>query len=209
MKLTLSSASIRIAGRGDPVNKMIKILVVVLTMIFHHNLNADCSIPKQIVIENLKLNYNDFDQDPNGGWRKLYHPDCFFELAGLIDFYHLHHFQNLLDWQNWLLYWHAGQLYADDNNYDLAIDRFSKSINSTEPADDPFKWNAYVMASIAFLKGDFQNLIKFRDELAAAQDPHRLNNLKIVQNMVICFGEPYKEVYSGNCKPNPNPQPVQ
>lgn len=166
------------------------------------NIHEDlCRLDAQDISVNLNLDYQAFDQTTGDGWRKWADRACDIQGAILVDAYHLHNLSILLPWQDHALYWHAGQLYANDKNYQLAISRFNKSLNSDELPNDPFKWNAYVKASIAFLENNKVELRKQRDELRNATDPGSQNNLTIVNRMIDCFGQPYKEVLSNFCHP--------
>lgn len=62
-------------------------------------------------------------------------------------------------------------------------------------------WNAYVLASVAFLQNEREELIHRRQLLANAKPTYGNNiNLAVVDGLVQCFGKPYKYAYT-NCRP--------
>jgi len=162
---------------------------------------TDCQVSSEKLVEYLKMNYQEFDQTPGKGFRELVDQGCFVEAGKLIDLWHFHSQENLEPWQKRISYWHAGQSYAfaEQALYPLAVERFQKSINHGETANDDFKWNAYVRGSIAFLRSDRSNLEKYRDELSSTTTAKM--NLEILDRMLRCFGQPYLDAYggSGNC----------
>lgn len=160
-----------------------------------------CSTSSENLTSILKLDYKSFDQTlPDGGWRDIEQKGCPLEAAKVIDIYHLHHQGDLVAWQERILYWHAGQVYACEGLNELALLRFHKSIDPQEKPDDGFMWNTYVKGSIAFLERDRVSLQKFRDEMANAKKKSE-PNFRIIDAMFHCFDRPYKEVSSGVCVP--------
>ncbi len=117
------------------------------------------------------MDFQAFDQTQGKGHRELWKNHCYFSAAIPTDFWHLNHLGTLKDWQSELMYFHSGQSYAAAGVelYAIAIQRFEKSINSNEPTNQEIKWNAYVRASIAFLKKDWDLLQTSRDEIALSK----------------------------------------
>jgi hypothetical protein len=149
----------------------------------------------------LKLDYKAFDQTlPDGGWRGLANKGCELEATKMLEIYHLHHYDELLPWQSRILYWHAGQVYAMQNQTDLALMRFRKSYDSDEKPGDMFKWNSYVKGSIAFLEHDMKALVAARDELKLVDKTQAHPNLKFLEAFIRCFNKTYKEAYNPTCK---------
>jgi len=163
--------------------------------------DTDCSFDREKL---LALDQNAFDQDMNGGWRKLaVNPKCRTIAADLIRDYRQHHQNN-----STILLWHEGQMRADAGETAAAIDLFRRSYKP----DDPAGWNLYVDATIAFLQGDRAAFDAARAELAALPVPEWFKdmkdptgnaiewpiNLKVVDGLGHCFGRPYREAY-GNC----------
>lgn len=151
--------------------------------------------------ELLLLSFAEFDQLAGEGWRKITDRGHFTEAAELIESYLLSPPYPLLPWQERVLYFHAGQNYAFDQHYHRAIPRFESSFNAEEDASSELAWNAYVGATLAFLKQDKPLLLSQRALLAAAfpSSGNQLN-LKVVDRLIACFGQPYGEVYSGFCQ---------
>jgi hypothetical protein len=160
-----------------------------------------------------------FDQDPAGGWRALAaKPGCKEDAADLIAIYRDYTQQRLTG-----LAWHEGQLRAELGQTEEAIALMEQG---RHPAvmfgSDQGDWNAYVDATIAFLKRDHSALIEARERLAhfpvpagysyIGKDGSRLSgrppnwpyNLDVVDALVRCFGKPYKIAYgSPECRSTP------
>jgi hypothetical protein len=155
----------------------------------------------------MALDQQAFDQDLAGGWRVLARePACYLAAADLIRDYREAH--RLTDS---ILYWHEGQMRAEAAQNEAAIALFGRARHA-EP--DPFGWNLYVDASIAFLRGDRPALQRARDALAALPRPedfqprdvngHPINlawppNLNVVDGFIRCFGQTYEQAYA--CAP--------
>jgi hypothetical protein len=152
----------------------------------------------------LALDQQAFDQDIQGGWRKLArNPKCLATAANLIREYREHHRSDAP-----ILFWHEGQLRAELDQYSEAIALFEKSRKSKP---DGMGWNEYVDASIAFLRGDRAAFDAARNALAALPRPANFDlrdrdgrevpwpmNLNVVDSLGRCFGRPYGEAY-GRC----------
>lgn len=158
--------------------------------------SSKCTLSESETQNFLKMDFKDFDQTLGGGWRKFADTGCNFEAAQLIDLYREKHSKVLQAWEIRTLHWHAGQSFAFADNYKLALLRFEKAYNSEDESKVKFKWNAYVAASIAFLKADYSNLTLERNKLAEYPDDNK-PNLTIVENMIKCFSDTYKEVCTG------------
>jgi len=148
--------------------------------------------------ELMELAFTDFDQSMGHGWREFAKPGCYLETALLLDQYFELHKEKLVRWQRSILTWHAGQMYAFNNNYSVAKTRFLSSLNPEEPATTEIMWNDYVYASVAFLDKDFETLKKHRDIIADGPTFNgKKQNLWVVDNFIKCFNEPYAYAYSG------------
>lgn len=165
----------------------------------------------------LSLDYWTFDQDPERGIRTIWtKPGC--ELAA-ADLYRIYH-QRLRDkgepvivdieqgtytisqtGELTILYWHEGQIRAGVGQTDQAIDLFEKSL---KPEDkNRHAWNEYARASIAFLEGDRDELLRQRAAMAERVEPDDIN-LGAVDSLIACFGKSYKEAYgSKSCNRRP------
>lgn len=97
-----------------------------------------------------------------------------------------------------ILTWHAGQMYAFDNNYKQAKKRFQNSFNPKESADTPILWNDYVHATLAFIDKDLNKLRFHRTRIANGPDFNGTKmNLTAVDGLIKCFDQPYAIAYSG------------
>jgi hypothetical protein len=152
----------------------------------------------------MALDQRAFDQDMEGGWRVLARePACAVAAADLIrDYREAHHLSASI------LYWHEGQMRAEAGQYEAAIALFERS-RAAEP--DPFGWNLYVDASIAFLHADRPALLRARAALAALPRPQNFAprdpdgrpvniawpmNLNVVDGLIRCFGQSYASAYA-------------
>ena len=181
--------------------KILIAFIITFTSLISRSDSVDCLLSAAQLAEYLKLDYKGFDQTlPNGGWRGLDNKGCSLEATKLVEIYHLHHLGALEDWQNRILYWHAGQVYAMLGQSELALARFKKSYNPNEKPDGSINWNGYVDGSIAFLEHDLNKLLKARDKLRVASDGQPDANFKFLDAFVRCFKKPYKEAYNPSCK---------
>lgn len=154
-------------------------------------IGSTCNISKFEEETLLSMLFEEFDQSENG-WRKYSEPGCYSSLAKLLDTYMNKNAKILEDWQKIILTWHAGQLYAFNNDYELAKIRFEGAVNPEEADDAPTLWNAYVYATIAFLNDDMTKIIYYHDKIASGPmcDGDQ-NNLVIVDNLIRNLGQPY------------------
>ncbi|MEJ0007058.1 MAG: hypothetical protein WDM77_12025 [Steroidobacteraceae bacterium] len=150
----------------------------------------ECSDDRAAV---LALGQSAFDQDMKGGWRALADRGCLTEAADLIRDYRLLHKPQRGSTQAIILYWHEGQNRAMSGENEAAIALFdsSRALDAGSAA-----WNLYVDATIFFLKNNKAALLAARDAMASLGSTP---NLRVVDNLLACFGRPYKEAYSG-CK---------
>lgn len=140
----------------------------------------------------LQLDYTPFDQTPGKGWRALSEQGRFHEAATLIDQYGKAH-PDLPDHQMKMLLYHAGQLYAFDNDFQPAIKRLEEALYEQESTI--FHWNARVNATIAFLNHDLGKLRQNRAIIAEGpwfnQKPP---NTTYVDQLIKDFGKPYRDI---------------
>jgi hypothetical protein len=151
----------------------------------------------------LSLDQNAFDQDLEGGWRKLADdPRCWIAAADLLrDYREAHHSTASI------LFWHEGQLRANAGQTDAAITLFEQS---RAKEADPFGWNFYVDGTIAFLRHDRARLQAARDKLAVLPKPKDFHpigpdgkpfdikwppNLNVLDGFLTCFDRPYDQAY--------------
>ncbi|WP_324750069.1 hypothetical protein SH591_00545 [Sphingomonas sp. LY54] len=172
-----------------------------------------CMVDEQAM---LKLEFRAFDQDMNGGWRALSkRPECRTNAADVIRLYRE---QN--EARTTTLLWHEGQLRAEAGEIDQAITLMTAAAKKTPGhGRNQEDWNAYVDATVAFLKGDREQLLAARERLAQfpvpegylykdAQGEVRTGrppgwpfNLDVVDGLIRCFGRSYEEAYgSPHCR---------
>jgi hypothetical protein len=176
---------------------MIRTCVIAILFLLLHQTTAAavCQITAEEKVQLISMSYDAFDQAPEG-WRRYGNAGCYHETGILIDEYLTANQSQLLDWQQISVIWHAGQMYAFNDEYDLARDRFQRSINPNEPADTHILWNDYVYATLAFLNHDKETLIYHRERIAngpifQGQKP----NLDVVDRLILHFGKPYSAAY--------------
>jgi hypothetical protein len=141
----------------------------------------------------LSLPVDRFDQDPTVGLRALDAAGCTTEAAVLVERYLIGYQSNLRS-----LKWHQAQLLAMTGKKREAIAAAREAINPAESVQHPaFKWNAYVLATIAFLEGNADELKRQAQALQSAVtvDPMNQVNLNIVLNLQRCMGKPYRLAY--------------
>lgn len=166
----------------------------------------------------LALDENQFDQNMSGGWRTLSSiPGCELAAAQLLHDYREAHRKDSV-----LLYWHEAQLRAFVGQYKEAIALMKHSYMPADKAD----WNAYVDATIAFLRKDSDALEHAKVKLAAVPPPPKdadmppiVNgymevkfpdgttrkmrwppNIDVVEGLQKCFDMPYVEAYKEACR---------
>lgn len=150
----------------------------------------------------MALSFDAFDQGKTTGWRPLGDkPGCETAAADLIKYYR----QTMIERIS-LLYWHEAQLRALAGQ---SADAIALMEQSRKPAgEDPFGWNPYVDASVAFLRNDRPGLEAARARLQAlprlpdwpAGSPWPMNG-EVVDGLLACFGQGYAKAYGGACRP--------
>ena len=141
----------------------------------------------------LSLPSHEFDQDEKRGWRALAATGCTAEAAILVERYLIGYESNLRS-----LKWHQAQLLAMTDKYEQATAAARQAINPSEEAQHPnFKWNAYVLATIAFLNKDSQELARQVQviESGVKAEPMNKVNLEVVVGLMRCIDRPYKVAY--------------
>ena len=91
-------------------------------------------------------------------------------------------------------YWHIGQIYAMDNQYEKAVFYMHKSMQGiTEESDQQFWW--YYKGSIAFLESNKEDLESYALLLEENHTTYHSNNSKVLKKMLERFDKPYSEVF--------------
>jgi hypothetical protein len=154
---------------------------------------ADCAtLLQQHMATDMALGFDQFDQDDHQGWRPLGDAGCNAEAATVIAAYASKH-------PHPVLAWHRAQMLAEAGQTADAIAAARETLRPPHGDDaSGFDWNDYADATIAFLQGDKAALQASHDLLAAAVSKSEFNqpNLKSVERLQRCFGQPYKVAYS-------------
>lgn len=170
-------------------------LVIMLFIAAPLAFSMNCIIPSVEEEKLLSMSYDDFDQSKTG-WRQYVKENCYYQTGVLIDKYLDKNKNRLQDWQLIGVTWHAGQMYAFSNDYEIAKARFKQSINPNEPENTPVLWNDYVDATIAFLDNDMPQLTLHRNHIANGTNTvMNKQNLEVVDSLVQHFGQPYSVAY--------------
>lgn len=125
-------------------------------------------------------------QEFDAGWRALSARDCHKEsaqaLAAYIDAHgHVYH-----------LAFHQGQMLLFAGERKQARPLLLSSLRPELPESTPFKWNAYVLAKVAYIDGDRERFLRERAVLEAGRDyaPNAMN-LKVLDALLQDFEGDY------------------
>ena len=150
----------------------------------------DCQILFQKHIQSdMNLSYEEFDQTMDGGFRVLASEGCHKEAADLIEEY-----IRVNSPEQRSLRWHVAQLRAMQGANTEAVRYAGMSLSDEEDfSENALRWNDYVLATIAFLEGDRENLVQYRDSVAAGVGQHPGNemNLRLLDALVENFDSDY------------------
>lgn len=142
-----------------------------------------------------------FDQTPGSGWRVLSEQDRWGDAARLIDRYIAAH-PDLPPIERMILSFHGGQMYGFAGEDTTARYRFMDALIPAESPNALIRWNAYMLATIAFLERDRATLLQSRDVILAGPTVENCKpNLNIVNSFVANFGKPYREAYQASGPP--------
>jgi tetratricopeptide (TPR) repeat protein len=97
------------------------------------------------------------------------------------------------------IYWHVGQLYAFNNEYDSAIENMKKSTNFFNKIFDR-EWRLYFNGTIAFLKKDKKKLKSYSEKLWKKHSGYYYFNAFKLKALYENFNMPYKLAYDEACK---------
>jgi hypothetical protein len=181
----------------------LRIILLAITSLLVIIMGGIIFINRQISKEEaLSLNYTQFDQSIWEGWSIYEYSMRYEEAAELIDYY-VEHKQGLSENNRVILYFHAGQLWAFSGDYPTAINEMKKAryfgddiLCSENMISDEGCWDAYVNASIAFLRKDKTTLVLLGDNLAKAStisgNPF---NAEIIRRLIDHFDKSYSDAY--------------
>ena len=172
-----------------------------LTFTLSSSVPASCSVDREAI---LALDYQSFDQDPQGGWRSLADMGCNKQAADIIRDWRERHSDS-----RYILFWHEGQARAFAGEYEAAIKLFDRSRRPTR--EDRIGWNLYVDGSVAFLRGQRKKVEAARASLARVPKPIGWDemrgvdgqplrapwpvNLYVLDGFIRCWGELYMDAY--------------
>lgn len=149
----------------------------------------------------LRLPFREFGQTPDSGWRVLANEERWAEAGRLIDRY-LAQNPSLTPYERMVLSFHAGQMYGFAGENQTARYRFMDALIPNESPNAVIRWNAYMLATIAFLEGDRPTLLQSREVILAGPTVEGCKpNLNIVNSFVANFGKPYKVAYQASGPP--------
>jgi hypothetical protein len=182
----------------------------------HERLMA-CEVDAERFDALMRLEHNAFDQDMDGGWRRIARQDgCEHAAADLLVAY-MDHSANFDPARPGVIGWHAGQLLAMAGETQQAIPYFeAKRVGERD-------WVLYVDASLAFLRRDRTAAEAARAELAELRPSEEMmaarrqfladnpqitmpegfveepQNLSVVDRLLACWDMSYADAYSGAC----------
>lgn len=164
------------------------VVIVLLVSSASSAISSEATVSNEKMDAFLKMDFWEFDQTPQG-WRSLHNSDGsedHIATAKVLDTYYEKK-TGLPEKQKTLIAFHAGQNYGFANQAETAIARFQKSYEDAQP-----DWNAYVDATIAFLKNDKNSLLDARKKLEKI--PGQMN-LNVVDRLIKNFGRSYHDAY--------------
>jgi len=147
---------------------------------------ASCAIPPGEIELQAALPYQAFDsRDGPFGWRSLNAAGCTDAALALLADYAAANDTRLTDEQSLELAFHAGQVLAFAGRETEAIPYFEQATSGEAPPG----WQAYVAATLAFLRQDATALEAARNAYAQiAPDSVRL---AIIDGLIACHDEAY------------------
>lgn len=140
-------------------------------------------------LTDLDLSVDAFDQTEGQGFRALAAAGCSREAGDLIEAWSARHSPAPAH-----VHWHLAQQRAEHDDRPAAVAAARRALKPDETADAAFKWNDYVLATIAFLHRDRTAFDRHRAVLAAAT-AHQGNamNLKLLDALGRHFDLDYRQ----------------
>ncbi|WP_257388476.1 hypothetical protein [Tahibacter caeni] len=125
---------------------------------------TDCAeLYGQHRLGDLDLPVELFDQTEGRGFRVLAAAGCVREAGDLLEAWAARR-----DTVPRSVHWHIAQMRAEHDDRPAAIAAARRALDAQEAADAAFKWNDYVLATVAFLERDRGAFDRHRDAVAAA-----------------------------------------
>jgi hypothetical protein len=146
-----------------------------------------CTVPSAEREATMREDYAAFDQAamPHS-WRNLLQQGCTREAVGILEDYRKWDAARLTRDQRLELNFHIGQTLAFGGYDAEALPHFE--IARADGA--PEEWNAYVDATVAFLKKDRPRLEEARRRYVSAAD-HQDIRVKLIDGFLQCLDKPY------------------
>ena len=157
---------------------------------FANSIDCQAEYTKRLQTD-LELSYKEFDQTEGKGMRVLAYAGCAKEAADLVVAYIKKN-----DAKESSLFWHVAQLRASSGDNAEAVRYARQSLAKEEDwSKRPFRWNDYVLATIAFLEKDKEKFLQHRESVAQGKDLHSGNamNLKLLDGLLKNFEKDYQQ----------------
>jgi hypothetical protein len=146
---------------------------------------------KEVAPAALELEYTQFEKQNGKGFHLLAEKGCHQEAGDLIEQYMGRNKNTPV-----FLHWHLAQMRAMAGQKEEAIKHARATLWSEAAASGQgFKWNDYVLGTIAFLEGDKAKLIEHRDRVGshARMNKGNITNVIVLNQLVDNFGKSYKD----------------
>lgn len=166
------------------------ILLLVIVTVLSLSVSAQ-ELPQSKIDSLMALDFQAFDQDMQGGWRYYSNQMRFGLAASLIENYLQQH-PEMEKNEAAVMNWHAGQMYAMDEQEDLAI----PLMEASRKEENIMMWNEYLDATVAFLKKDRKTFDKNLKALSSYNNP----NLRLLQILEASFEKSYREALEAAMK---------
>jgi hypothetical protein len=177
-----------------------------------------CQVSRAQKSTMLALPFQQFDQDPAMGWRRLGETaSCYLSAARLISDYRAANSARLAPIEARTLAWHEGQMWAASGNAPRAVARAVATFGASKEEGN-LEANLYADATIAFVSGNRARFDQARTAYLAIAKPPGFDaeservqrefgipplvwplNAGVVNNLARCFGQPYLLAYAGEC----------
>lgn len=152
--------------------------------------DINCQLEHEQEIQLLQQNVATFDADNLLGWRLLANKGCITEAIALIRKY------QEKNGNTYRTAFHEAQLSLVIEDRKNARRLLFASLRSDLPADDPFKWNDYVLGYLAYVDQDKEALAFYISKLEKnAADIRNKINVKVLRQLLTSFDRPYRDIF--------------
>lgn len=152
---------------------------------------AQSELKQQTIDSLMKLSFDEFDQDMEGGWRYYSNKEDFETATVLIKLYLKKHPEIEVS-KRGVMSFHCGQMLALLDKNEEAIPYMEASKKKEK---DVMNWDVYVDATVAFLKKDREAFDKKKSELKEKSvfPPDQNRNLIFLNKLETNFDKTYLE----------------